>query len=354
MRLSRLQRALHETLNETMAETGAKGAWGVVLEPGSAEVLAMVSLPDYDPNHFGKAPKESWMNRATYGVYEMGSIFKVLTMAQALEEGLITPASRFDCTEPIRIGNFTIRDASTRHREWLSAKEIFRYSSNIGVARIADEMDAASRAAFYERLHLLSPLDPGVADVATPLVPDQPWGRIRRISMGYGYGLAVTPLHLAAAVNALVTDGVYRMPTLVKRHEEPLPEYVVSPETVTQIRALMRDAVQNGTGQRAQVIGYDIGGKTGTAEKTKTGGYHKSANRAAFVGAVPLENPRLLVLIMVDEGYDGAGQGGSTAAPAFSAFIRRAAPLLGLRPSVNDHSGGEGKHATIRPVGRTG
>lgn len=327
----RLQEQLRSALLEQMEVTEAKSVWGVVLDPKTSDVLAMVSLPDYDPNRYGSAPPEAWMNKVTSGIYEMGSTFKTFTIAQGFENRLLTEETEFDCTKPVRVGRYTIRD-SHPHYKWMPVKEIYQRSSNIGAARIADTFALGSQMEFFASLGLLDDMDIGLGAMAKPSYPSHP-GRVHTMSMSYGHGIAVTPMHLVSAVAAIAGDGVYRMPHVVKNAVRDTPHRVVGADTVEFIQSMMQNVVENGTGRRSRVLGYAIGGKTGTSEKAIAGGYSKSKNVASFVGIVPADNPQYVGLVMVDEGKEGLNSGGTAAAPAFARFVSKVAPVVGLRPT---------------------
>lgn len=328
----RLQQQLRDALVEQWKITEAKAVWGVIVEPETGDVLAMASLPDYDPNRYGDAPQEAWMNKVISGTYEMGSTFKTFTIAQGLESGLMTTETEFDCTKPLKVGRFRIRDSHPKYK-WMSVEEIFQRSSNIGSARIADTFAEGEQREFFASLGLLDPMDVGLGAMPAPRYPNR-WGRIHTMSMSYGHGIAITPMHLVSAIAAVSYDGVYRTPHVVKNAVRQTPHRVLKPETVTLVQDMMRNVVENGTGRRARVAGYDIGGKTGTSEKAVAGGYSREKNIASFVGIVPADNPKFVSLMMVDEGKKDHNSGGTAAAPAFAAFLERAAPVVGMRPEL--------------------
>jgi cell division protein FtsI (penicillin-binding protein 3) len=332
----RLQQALRDSLMEALLISRAKAAWAIAMDPRTGEIVAAASLPDFDPNHYGRAHDEQRRNRLSSGVYEMGSTFKTFILAQMLDRKGMTPDTQFDCTRPISISGFKIRDPYPKRRP-LTATEIFRYSSNIGAARMADLVDGHEQRDFLQELHLMDRADAGFGHAAAPLLPPR-WRRTQSMTVSFGHGIAVAPVNMVAAVAATVGDGNWRAPLLVKGREVPPPQRVLKPATVERMRALMRDVVENGTAGQAKVLGYDIGGKTGTAEKNaEGGGYIRDRHLASFVGMLPVNNPRLVTLIMIDEGFgpDGKpGTGGSVAAPVFAAFVKRAAPIMGLTPSV--------------------
>jgi cell division protein FtsI (penicillin-binding protein 3) len=333
----RLQHVMHDELAQAMTDFNGIGAAGLILDCRTGEVLAMVSLPDFDPNAAGEAPADARFNRATLGVYEMGSTFKVFNTAMALDSGVIRIADRFDATRPIQIGRYTIHDYHAQRR-WLSVPEIFMYSSNIGSARMAVEAGAAVQKSFFEKLGMFRPVSIELPEVGRPHYPAV-WRTVNTMTIAFGHGMSVSPLHLASGVAAMVDGGVLRQPTLIKRApgEVPPGQQVVSARTSQQIRELMRLVVQAGTGKMANVPGYLVGGKTGTAEKQEGHGYARSALLASFVGAFPMNDPRYVILAMVDEPKPNArshgyATGGWVAAPAIARIVQRMAPLVGMPP----------------------
>ncbi len=329
----RLQQQLEYTLAETFEESDAKGVWGMVSDPATGEILAMASFPDFDPNQYGQFGPDQWLNRNLHSVQEMGSTFKAITLAQAVDEGAADLSTTFDCRFPLQVGRFTIRDFHPRGGH-MTAKEIFTHSSNIGAAQIADVIGGDRQRSFFGQLNLLTALDnTGLRQTSQPLYSDR-WGRIQAMTRSYGHGIAVTAMHMIGAINTLVYDGQYRTPYVVKGLERNPPMPVIKAETVTKVRELMRNVVHEGSGRRAALVGYDIGGKTGTAEKPDAGSYSTSKNVASFVGAVPLDDPRLVGIIMVDEGKSGYNRGGLVAAPAFGRLIKRIVPIMGIEPAL--------------------
>lgn len=329
----RMQDMLDTSVREAVERSGAVAGWGAVMDAKTGEVLALVSQPDYDPNHFGRAPDEARFNRAVLASYEMGSTFKIFTLAQGLAENKITPETQIDCREPIRIGRFTIRDYHAK-KSVLTATEILRYSSNIGAAKIADMSGPEAQKKFMGSLGMLKPVNIGLAEVGPVRYPSN-WGRIQTFTIAFGHGMMVTPMHLVAAVGALSTDGFYRKPSILKGGDpNSAPEPVLRPETVQQLRSLMRDVVTSGSGRSSQVTGYDIGGKTGTAEKISGGGYDRSKNVVSFVAALPMDNPRFITLVMLDEPKKGFETGGRSASPAVGAFFRRVGMVEGIQPNM--------------------
>lgn len=331
-----VQAAVHEELAAAMTTFKAKAAAAVVLEVPTGAVRAMVSLPDFDPHEPGDATAEALFNRASLGVYELGSVFKVVDAALALESGVVDLSSKLDAREPLRLANFTIRDHRPQKRS-LSLSEVMIHSSNIGAARMALAAGTEAQRLFLDRLGLLAPLDLEVPERGRPLAPS-PWREINTATIAFGHGIAVTPLHLASAVGALVSDGRVIRPSLVREdHARAAAPVVVSADTVEKTRFLMRQVVQQGSGKNAAVAGLDVGGKTGSAEKLKDGGYDRDTLRTSFVAAFPMHAPRYVVLAVLDEPQGSAdtfgfATAGWNAAPTVGRMIARIAPSLGVSP----------------------
>ncbi len=339
----RVQHALEHELRSAMDKYSAIGGAGIVMDADSGEILAMASLPDFDPNQPGAIAEDLRINRATLGVYEMGSTFKIFTTAMALDAGTVTLSDGYDATHPIRVARFTIRDHRPQKR-WLSVPEIFMHSSNIGTVKMARAVGAEAHRRFLSSLGMMKTVNVELTEIGAPLSPDR-WREINAMTISYGHGLAVSPLHLTAGVAAIVNGGIYRDPTLLRREPGDAPEgrRVVSAATSEKMRKLLRLAVESGTGRRADARGYFVGGKTGTAEKVSGRGYQRKAMISSFIGAFPMHRPRYVVLAMLDEAKGtaktyGHATGGWVAAPVVGAVVRRVAPLLGIRPAGDPDS----------------
>ncbi|WP_299440801.1 penicillin-binding protein 2 [uncultured Rhodospira sp.] len=335
----RVQHAVHDVLSQAVDRFRAIAGAAVVADVRTGEILALVSLPDYDPAGYGQAAKDARFNRATLGVFEMGSTFKLLNTALGLEEGGLRLSDGFDASEPLRMAGYTIRDYHPENR-WLSIPEILVHSSNIGSARLALSVGGPAQKAFLDRLGLLSPLSIELPEAGEPLVPD-PWRPINTVTISYGHGIAVTPLHLVNAVTPLVNGGLSRPATLLHRPPEAVDpgRRVVSERTSAAMRDLMRRVVTDGTGRNADVPGYRIGGKTGTAEKVVGRGYREKALMPSFIAAFPIDAPQYVVLATLDEPQGlpethNFATAGWNAAPTVGAIIARIAPLLGVMPSL--------------------
>lgn len=333
----RVQHVLEHELGLAMKKFSAIGAAGLVMDVNTGEVVAMSSLPSFDPNQPGAIAQDLRFNRTTLGVYEMGSTFKIFTTAMALDAGTVSLRGGYDATNPIRIARFTIRDFHAKKR-WLSVPEIFMYSSNIGTVKMALDVGISGHRNFLTNIGMMKPVGIELSETGAPLSPNR-WREINSMTISFGHGLAVSPLHLVAGVSAMVNGGIYRTPTLVRRDpsETPAGKRVVTAETSAKMRRLMRLVVKNGTGRNAAAPGYLVGGKTGTAEKVSGRGYKKKALISSFVAAFPMHKPRYVVLAMLDEAKGtketfGYATGGWVAAPVVGAVVRRIAPVLGLRP----------------------
>jgi len=308
----------------------------------SGEVLALISLPDFDPNKSSTATPETTFNRATLGTYEMGSTFKIFTTAMALDAHTATLAGGYDASHPITIGRFTIHDYHDMHR-WLSVPEIFEYSSNIGAARMAMDAGGDRFKEFLGRVGLLRAPTFEIPEIGAPLVPS-PWRDVSTMTVAFGHGISVSPLQLAIAASAVVNGGVLHQATIVKPPEGYVPsgQQVMSPRTSEDMRRLMRLVVEQGTGKDAAAPGYLVGGKTGTAEKAAAGGYRKKSLLSTFIAVFPMTSPRYVVQVMIDEPHGtkdtyGFATAAWVAAPATRRIIERMGPLLGV-PTINENS----------------
>ena len=341
----RLQYILHEELQRVIDDFTAKGGAGLIMDVNTGEVLAMASLPDFDPNrpvapdpeHPQTLLADRMFNRITLGDYELGSIFKIFTVAMALEAGTSTISSTYDASHPIRIGRFTISDYHGKHRV-LSVPEILMYSSNIGAARMALVAGAQRQREFLDRLGLLKKPKIEVFEVATPHYPAK-WREVNVMTIAFGHGISVPPINFATAAAALVNGGILRQATVVKQPAgyAPRGQQVISIKTSEQMRRLMRLVVEHGTGTMAAAPGYVVGGKTGTADKVSGRHYAERKLLSSFVGVFPINDPKYLVLTMIDEPHPnkqshGYATAGWTVAPATSRIIQRIAPLLGVQP----------------------
>ncbi len=337
-----VQHVVREELAKAMAMYRAKAAAGVVIDVASGEVIALSSLPDYDPNHREQALDKERLNRMSSGVYEMGSVFKVFTTAAALDGGSATLHSSYDASQPIRVGSFTIEDFHGKKRR-LTVPEIFIYSSNIGSAKEALDLGVEKHRAFLQRLGLLSRLNTELGQDAAPIIPN-PWVKLNTITIAFGHGLSITPLQLAASTLPLVNGGFGVTPTFLPRSRldglRQSPS-VLKPATSKAMLSLMRLNVLKGTGKRANTEGFRVGGKTGTAEKVVGRHYAESALLTSFLSVFPTDAPEYLVLVMLDEpkrvpASDNQATAGVNAAPTAGRIIERIGSILGVAPRLDD------------------
>ncbi|MFQ5626470.1 MAG: peptidoglycan D,D-transpeptidase FtsI family protein, partial [Methyloligellaceae bacterium] len=336
-----VQYAVREELANAMQRYQAKAAAGIVLDVHTGEIIALSSLPDYDPNHREQALAKSRFYRASFGVYEMGSVFKVFTTAAALDTGVTSLDKGYDARKPIKISSFTINDSHAKRR-WLSVPEIFIYSSNIGSAKMALDMGVERHKAFLGKLGLLERMETEMGPTAAPIMPKK-WGRLNSMTISYGHGLSVTPLHVASAAAALVNGGYKMKPAFLARSRQEAhvrSERVLKLQTSDLMRYLFRLNVLQGTGKRASSAGYRVGGKTGTAEKVVNGRYSRTALFNSFLGVFPMDAPEYLVLVVLDEpkrtkGTEGTATAGVNAGPTVGRIIERIGPMLDVTPVID-------------------
>ena len=335
---SRVQAAFESELASAMIAHDAKGAAGIILDVQTGEVLALASLPMFNPNKIRKDTMAYQNNEVTQSVFELGSTFKPFTIAAALDAGTVTDlAVRYNAMEPIKVAGFTIKDDHSSGR-YLNIPETLVHSSNIVTARIADNLgkegmeNMIRRLGFDERPHI------ELVERGRPLWPKS-WGRVTNMTIAYGHGIAVTPLHLASAYAAMVNGGIWRPATLLKVEpgKEPQGRRVFKAATSARMRQLLRMIVTSGTGRKADAPGYRIGGKTGSAEKPSGGGYNKTSLVSTFAAAFPMDNPRYVVIAMLNEPKGNAATGfqrtaGWTAAPIVRKVVPRVGPMLGVIP----------------------
>jgi cell division protein FtsI (penicillin-binding protein 3) len=339
---SRVQAVMESELSTAVASMSAEGGTGIVLDVDTGEVIAMASAPTFNPNDAGRFGRDALLNRATVSVYELGSTFKPITVAAAMEAGVITSMNqRWDASAPIPIGRFRISDDHSLGRA-LTVPELIVHSSNIATARIADAMGPARMQAAFRALGFNAMVPIEINERGRTLWP-RDWGRATVMTSGFGHGIAVTPLHLAIAYATLVNGGIYRPATLMRvaAGQGAPGRRVYSEATSYRLRQLLRLVVMRGTGRNANAPGFRVGGKTGTAEKvSNAGGYNRSVNVSTFAAAFPMDAPRYVVLVMIDAPRGTAANSGVTtaawtAAPVVSRVISRTGPLLGVIPDLN-------------------
>jgi cell division protein FtsI (penicillin-binding protein 3) len=338
---ARVQGVLETELYAAMTKFSAIGAAGIVLDVKTGEVIALTSLPQLNPNKPGRNAEAAGFNRATMGVYELGSTFKPFTVAMAMDSGIIRSFGQmYNCPRALPVGGgFTITDTHPFGRA-ASVAEIMKESSNIGTAQIAAQVGSARQQEFLRKMGFLEPVSIELNERGRTLTPGADWGDIATMTVGYGHGIAVTPLHLATGYATLFNGGVWRPATLIKtdsHHPVPQGRRVFTEETSHRMRALLRLVVTDGTGRRADAPGYRVGGKTGTAEKIVGGRYTGAAVVTTFAGVFPMDNPRYVVVAMLDDpkatadtyGFHTAGW---NVAPVVSRVVSRIGALLGVQP----------------------
>ncbi|HYP57600.1 MAG TPA: penicillin-binding protein 2 [Beijerinckia sp.] len=333
--------AVRDELAKGIAKFKAKAGAAAILDVNTGEVIAMASLPDYDPNTPADALDPNHINRLSVGVYEMGSTFKAISIAMALESGKVNLNSRIDARDSLRYGRFTIHDFHAQHRV-LTVPEVFTYSSNIGTARMALMVGVEGHKAFLRKMGQLTRLRTELPETADPLVPKN-WGELNTMTIAFGQGLNVAPMQAVMAVGGLVNGGTLITPTFLKRNEEDAKRNaprVVRPETSESMRYLMRLNAEIGSAKNADIKGYFIGGKTGTADKIIHGHYSKDKVFTTFMAILPADKPKYLFMTLMDEpqglpetaGYrTAAWNSGSVTGK----IIERTGPLLGIPPRLD-------------------
>ncbi len=337
----RFQHALRRELQASIDEFEAIGGAGVILDARSGAVLAGVSLPDFNPHEPGLAKSTQMFNRLTGGVYELGSVFKIFSTAAFLETHDVPMSTSFDATEPLKIGKYRISDYHAQKRN-LTIPEVFIHSSNIGSALMAQEVGGERLRNFYRDAGLLDSLDIEVAEIAKPLVPDI-WGEIATMTASYGHGIATTPLQVASAIASVVNGGLIVRPHLIQSAvdgDRIVRARIVSETTSYKMRELLRLNGMQGSGKKALVKGYKVGGKTGTAEKPGVGGYDRKRLISSFAGVFPSDDPQYVIYVALDEpkgnkktyGYATAGW---VAAPAVGRIVRAIGSFMDIEPSYD-------------------
>ncbi|HRK97152.1 MAG TPA: penicillin-binding protein 2 [Alphaproteobacteria bacterium] len=333
----RLQHVLRREVLKSMKDFTAKAGAGILMNVQTGEVLAATSLPDFNPHApSGDENSPEMFNRLTLGMYELGSTFKIFTTAALLEKNHVSFSKKYDTSQPLKIAGHTIHDYHPEKRP-LSVPEIFMVSSNIGTAHMAQDIGTDGLKDFFSDLGLMTKLPFEIDEVGSPILPS-PWREVNTLTASYGHGIAVSPLQLITAASSIVNGGIKIRPHLVKQDKEEISSTrVISQQTSLKMRQLMRLVVSHGTARKAEVAGYEIGGKTGTAEKNVHGRYDKDRRIATFVGAFPINDPKYAVLVMIDEPHPnkssyGFATAGWVAAPAIARIVSAVGSLTGMKP----------------------
>lgn len=333
--------AIRDELLKSMKKYSAKGAASVLMNVNTGEVISMTSLPDFDPHYPKDALKPENINRVTKAVYEIGSTFKAFTTAMALDSGVVDLDTIYDATNPIKIGRHSISDFHAKNRK-LTVEEIFIYSSNIGSAKMALDFGVEYHKSFLKKLGFMDQINSELPDPSKNIIPPN-WKEINTMTISFGHGIAITPLHAAVAGASLVNGGRLIHPTFLKKNTNETIDYsqVIDPTTSDKLKKLMYLNIMNGSGKNAAVDGILVGGKTGSAEKVSDKTYEKNKLRTTFLGAFPINEPKYILFLLLDEpegteetyGYATAGY---NVAPTFSNIVTRIAPMLDIIPSEFD------------------
>ena len=334
-----IQDTVREKLNSAIKKYGANGGAAILMDVTNGEIISMVSLPDFNPNENSNPSEMEQFNFNTKGLYEPGSVFKVFTAALGLETGHVKLSDKFDATKPLKLRYNTIRDYRGENR-WLNLEEILVHSSNIGSAQIALKVGKDEQISFLENLGLLSPLSSlEVTEKASPRSPAR-WGEETTATVAYGYGISVTPLHITSAFSAMVNGGTYYEPRLVKQNGNIKGKRVISSKTSSQINKMLREAVTKGSGRRANIPGYEVAGKTGTANKLVNGKYIDKKVMASFAVTFPVSNPKYALFVVLDEPQPskeslGFVTSGWNAVPTVGEIIEAIAPQLNVKANYD-------------------
>ncbi len=340
---SKIQQALEAELGDAMQHFSAIGAAGVIMDVHTGEILAMTSLPTFNPNAPGQAAPEQMFNRASLGVFELGSTFKPFTLAMAMDFGVVSgPGQILNCPQVLPAYGHLVHDTHPFGRQ-CSIAEIMMESSNIGMAQIADRLGTERQKAWLKKMGFLDRVEVELKEKGRPLTPGSRWGPFETMTIGFGQGIAVAPLQLAMGYATLFDGGIYHPPTILKigaGHPLSPGRRVFTADTSYRMRSLLRLVVMKGTGKKADAPGYRIGGKTGTAQKLINGHYSQTINLTSFAGVFPMDDPRYVIVVMLDEpkampetyGFTTAGW---NVAPVVSRTVSRIAPMLGVAPEMN-------------------
>ena len=335
-----IQYITEKILSEQIKKFEAEGGAGIVMNAKNGEIYAITSLPDYNANSYNSIFNQNLFNRATKGIYELGSTLKLITAAVAFESDRVNESDVFDVSNPLRVSSRTIRDFHPLNYR-LNIPEVIVHSSNIGSAKIAEKFGTSTQLKYLKSLGLMEKLNLEIPELGTPQVRKD--GKLlSTMTISYGHGIAITLGHLASATATIVNDGIHVKPTLLISNPNQLNDRIFSSETSKKMKSIMRLVVssKHGTAKKAQATGYLVGGKTGTAEKvSQTGGYSKNQNIVAFTAAYPMNNPQFVITIMIDNpkgqkfsfGYRTAGW---VAAPVIKKLVTRISPILNIKPQT--------------------
>ncbi len=337
----RVQNVVHDVVSDAIGRYQSQAAGAVILDIHTGEVLAMASAPDFDPND-PQADVKGWLNRMSNGTDEMGSVFKTFSIAMAIDTGMVKLTDTFDASAPLHYGGFTIHDDRDVPRRVLSIPEIFRYSSNIGTAKMMDKVGMTIQKSYLTRFGLLTKMQTELPEVKAPSQP-KVWKKLNSMTIAFGHGVATTPMQTAVAGAALIDGGKLIEPSFLPRTQEEAEKtetMIVKKSTSDTIRYLFQLNGEQGSGKPADVPGYHVGGKTGTANKVIHGVYSHKLSFNSFLAAFPMNNPKYVVLAFVDQPLTGEHNltfATNTAAPMVHDIISHAAPLLGVEPDFGSN-----------------
>lgn len=333
-----VQDSIHAVLQGSIEKYNAEGAAAVLMNAKTGEIVAMVSLPDYDPNNLKKAKRKDLFNTVSLGVYEVGSIMKLFNAAIGIDTKKITVNDRIDASKPVLVSNRLITEPEAKNRREMSVPEILIHSSNVGSAKIALAVGPEKQREYFRKFGFFDAAGIELPERGHPLMPSK-WREVNTATAGYGYGVALTPVHVAAAAAALVNGGIYNAPSLVSKRagDEIIGKRVISKKTSDVMRGMMRLVVTEGSGRKANVPGFEVGGKTGSAQKLVNGKYVGNTLRTSFVSAFPMDNPQYVLMVMLDapkgikETYN-LNTAAWNAVPTAEKIIATVAPQLGVTP----------------------
>ena len=334
-----IQSVIRNKLNQAIINHDALGGMAIIMNAKNGEIISLVSLPDFNPN--GKKleynQKDTMFNRATLGLYEMGSTFKILTLAIGLDTGAVKLSDSFNVTQPIKLGKYRINDYKF-HKANLSLSEVLIFSSNRGIGQVGMKIGVQKQQEYLKNLGMLSPVDIEIIEKSRPIhVNQKQWNDVYLVTISYGHGIAVSGLHTVQAIASVANGGLLYKPTILKQDSQPDGIRIFKEKTSHTMRKIMRLVVEEGYGKKANVEGYNLGGKTGTAEKVKNGKYMKNnCNLALFIGAFPIDDPQYVIFVAVDEPKQnklnaGFTTGGWVAAPLVGEILNDAGHLLGVK-----------------------
>ena len=341
---SGIQHITRKLLLDQITKFEAEGGAGIVMNAKNGQVYSTVSLPDYNANNYNNIFDKTLFNKATKGIYELGSTLKLITAAIAFESKLINENEVFDVSKPLKVSSKIINDFHPLSYS-INIPEVIVHSSNIGSAKIAEKFGPSTQLKFLKALGLTNILPLEIPELGKPqVIMDKKV--LTTMTISYGHGISITPMHLASVTATIVNDGIKVDPTLILDKTVQKNKKIISSETSMKMKSIMRLVVSNehGTAKKAEVSGYLVGGKTGTAEKIKpTGGYFKKKNIVAFTGAFPMNDPQFIITIMIDNpkgqkfsyGYRTAGW---VAAPVVKRLVTRIAPILNVKPQLESSS----------------